>query len=914
MTTPRRPDADELLARVEDEERRARRGKLTIFFGAAPGVGKTYAMLEAARSERDLRREVVVGVVETHGRYETAALTIGLELLPRRKLEHRGVKLEELDLDAVFARRPGLVLVDELAHTNAPGSRHVKRWQDVEEILDAGIDVYTTLNVQHIESLNDVIAQITGVIVRETVPDRIVDHADEIRLVDLTPEELLERLAEGKVYVPDQALVALTNFFRKGNLIALRELALRQTAERVDEQMRTEKRAEGIDRVWPVAERILVCISAGPDGGRLVRAGRRMATSLRAEWITVYVETPEALRMPPAERARVTRHLRLAESLGAEIVRLFGSDPADEVVHFARSRDVTKIVVGKSKRSRWRNILRRSFLDAIVRDTPDMDIYVITADERDDSPPRSRSIPVARRRGWSGPIAAGLAVAAATLVSFTALGRDQLPDVVMVYLFGIVLVSMRFGYRASIVAAILGILALDFFFLVPYGSFAVSNVGHFVTFTGMLVVALVVSHLSQRIRDQAEAVRRRESRTARLYAMNRELAGESALDAVLRTAVRHIGETFNVDVCVLLPSASGQLAIATSGPGTFELAPNDHGVPEWVWAKGKTAGLGTDTLPSASACFFVLRGMRAHAGVVGVKPKAGLHAIAPEHEQLLETFADEVASALERVRLTEEARRIDVAIEAERFRMALLSTISDDLQTPLGAITGATKALLEDDATLDVSTRRELVETTSEEAGRLRHLVQNLLEMTKIVGGEVRPRREPRSLASVIDLACRHLDRPLGKRRVDVTLPPGLPDVSLDPLLIEQVFVQLLENAIKFSPAGSSIDIGAIAKEDGIEVWVADRGPGVPRASMERVFEKFYRLRRSHPGEREESATGAGLGLAICRGIVEAHGGRIWVEEREGGGARFCFTLPFLEAASRATPDDHAPDRTRARA
>jgi two-component system sensor histidine kinase KdpD len=886
MIRDRRPSPDELLARVREEERRAKRGKLTIFFGAAPGVGKTYAMLEAARRERDLRRDVVVGLVETHGRYDTAALTIGLELLPRRKTDHRGVKLEELDLDGALARHPGVILVDELAHTNAPGSRHAKRWQDVEELLDAGIDVYTTVNVQHVESLNDVVAQITGIVVRETVPDRIVEQADEIRLVDLLPDELLERLHDGKVYVPEQAARAKEGFFKKGTLTALRELALRQTAERVDEQMRSQMRVEGVERAWPVGERILVCVSPSPASARLIRAARRVAASLRAEWIAAYVETPAALRMSEGDRDRVAQNLRLAEQLGAETVRLSGESAAQEVVLYARSRNVTKIVVGKPTHPRWRDLLRQSFLDEIVRSTPDIDIHVVTGVERQAStPPSAPRLERARPR-WGGFAASVLAVALSTLVSWFAFGRDGLPDVVMAYLLGIVLVSARFGYGPSILATVLSVLSLDFFFIPPYLTFSVSDLRHVVTFAVMFVVALVISRLTKRIRDQADTARQRELRSTRLYAMSRQLADTSSVDELLTIAAKHLGEAFDAEVCTVLPDAEGKLDATPRGEGAFSFERNDSGVIEWVWSHGKTAGLGTDTLPSASARFLPLHGGRGKVGVLGIRPKDSRSLVDPEQRQLLETFASQVATALERVRLGEEAQHAEVEMETERLRSSLLSSVSHDLRTPLGVITGATSTLLQDDATIDPAARRELLETAHEEAERLNRLVRNLLDMTRVASGAIHPNKQWHPLDEIIGVALHRLEPRLGGRKVDVKLRADLPPVPLDDVLIEQVFINLLENALKYTPDGSPIEIRATARPGEVEIEVADRGPGVPPDEKDHVFEKFYRL------TREGAGGGAGLGLAICRGVIDAHGGRIWVEDREGGGACFRFTLP----------------------
>jgi two-component system sensor histidine kinase KdpD len=888
MDRARRPDADEVLARMRDEEKRAKRGKLTIFFGAAPGVGKTYAMLEAARTERDLRRDVVAGVVETHGRYDTAALTIGLELLPRRKVAYHGVTLEELDLDGALARRPGILLVDELAHTNAPGSRHAKRWQDIEEVIEGGIDVYTTVNVQHIESLNDVVAQITGVIVRETVPDRIIEQADEIRLVDLPPAELLERLAEGKVYVPEQAQRAMEGFFKKGTLIALRELALRQTAARVDEQMRSQKRAEGVEHAWPVGERILVCVSPSPESARLLRAARRMATSLRSEWIAAYVETPLALRMTEPDRERIAQNLQLAEQLGAETVRLSGESAAQEVILYARSRNVTKIVVGKPTHARWRDLLHQPFLEQIVRGTPDIDIHVITGEERPATAPASAPPrPVEHERThWGGHAAAVLTVFASTTASWFLFGRTELADVVMAYLFGVVLVAMRFGYGPSIVASVLSVLSLDFFFVPPYLSFSVADFRHIVTFAVMFFVALVISRLTKRIRDQADSARKRELRSTRLYAMSRELAGTSAVGELVRIATKHLGEAFDAAVCVLLPDPDGKLDPGRAD-ANFPLERNDGGVIEWVWTQGKTAGLGTDTLPMASARFLPLNGGRGKVGVLGLRPKHPRALVDPQQRQLLETFASQVANALERVRLAEEARGAAVEIETERLRSSLLSSVSHDLRTPLGVITGATSTLLQDEDTLDAATRRDLLETAHEEAERLNRLVRNLLDMTRLASGAIRPKKEWHPLDEIVGVALHRLEPRLGGRRIDVELPADLPPVPLDDILIEQVFINLLENAIKYTASDTPIEIVARHALGAVEVEVSDRGPGVPAEERDHVFEKFYRL------TREGTQGGAGLGLAICRGLVEAHGGRIWVEDRPGGGSRFRFTLPI---------------------
>jgi two-component system, OmpR family, sensor histidine kinase KdpD len=668
-----RPDPDDLLRPVNEEEeaRKAKRGKLTVFFGAAPGVGKTYAMLEAARSDpRFERGEVVAGLVETHGRSETNALLSGLEILPRRNVDHPTLKhLEEFDLDAALARNPGLLLVDELAHTNAPGSRHPKRWQDVEELLEAGIEVYTTLNVQHLESLNDVVAQITGIRVRETVPDSVIEHADDVRLLDLPADELLERLREGKVYVQEDAGRAADNFFRKGNLHALRELALRRTAEGVDLQVRTWKEAEHITRTWPVAERILVGVTPSPDAARLVRAACRMASGLKAEWIAAYVETPASLRMWNGDRDRLARNLRLAEQLGAETITLSGHDIAEEMLRYARSRNATKIVVGKPLHRRWLGFFQTSFLDAIVRGSKDVDIYVISGDERTTTqspapPPEARKRPLRAHLGYVAAIAVnGLVTLAAGIV----LGRSRLPEVVIVYLLVTALVSMRFGYHASLFAALLSVVLLGVLFAYPHMNAAAQNVRDGVTLSAMFVGAVVISGLMWRLREQADAARDREMRTARLYAMNREFASTVVVESLLRIAARHLHEDFDCAVAILLPDDSGALAPAWTEEFSFTLDATDDGVAEWVWNHEKAAGLTTDTLPAAKSLFVPLRGSRERVGVLGVRPTDERRFVNPEQRQRLDAYASQVASALEPARLAEEAHRAQ--LEAHRVQL-----------------------------------------------------------------------------------------------------------------------------------------------------------------------------------------------------------------------------------------------------
>jgi two-component system, OmpR family, sensor histidine kinase KdpD len=889
-----RPDPEALLARVKSEEARQRRGKLKIFLGAAAGVGKTYAMLEAVREQTADGIDAVVGYVETHGRAETDALLEGLEVLPPRMVDYRGTTLRELDLDAALARRPALILVDELAHTNAPGLRHAKRWQDVVELLDAGINVYTTMNVQHLETLNDVVAKITGVVVRETVPDSVFEQADEVELIDLPPDELLERFKDGKVYMPEQAQEAVKNFFRKGNLIALRELALRRTAERVDAQMRVYMHEHAIGKAWPTVERLLVCISPGPESARLVRAAKRMADRLGAPWLAAYVETPAQLRLPAEVRDRVTQTLRLAEQLGAETARLPGQKMSEAILHFAHDRNVTKIVVGKPRRRLWTRILLGSIVDAIVQGSGDIDIYVISAEREQPGVPQA---PLGRRAipsdwapyGWAMAL-----VAVATGAAWLTLPFFELANLVMVYLLGIVVVATRYGRGPSLVASILSVAALDFFFVPPVFTFAVSDVRYLFTFVVMLIVGLVTSSLAVRIRTQAEAARLREQRTAALYAMSRELASTRGVDQLLTIATRHISEVFRSQVVVLLPGAGG--ALVSADGGQFALDSNELGVGKWVHEHHQPAGLGTSTLPGAAALYLPLQAPRGPVGVLGVRP-SDRHALdAPDQLHQLETFANQTALAIERAQLADEAQQAQVRMETERLRNSLLSSVSHDLRTPLATITGAATTILENGAKLNDRTRQGLLESIREEAERLNRLVQNLLEMTRLESGALQLRKEWHPLEEVIGAALGRLSKELGNRRVETRVPPDLPLVPIDDVLIEQVLVNLLDNAVKYTPGGSPIRIMATSTDETLTVEVADHGPGLPRGEEDKVFEKFY---RGVPGGR-----GAGLGLAICQGIVKAHGGNIWAQNLPEGGVAFLFTLPLAGKPPAPVPAD----------
>jgi two-component system sensor histidine kinase KdpD len=879
-----RPNPDELLRRVVAAEARAKRGKLTVFFGAAPGVGKTYAMLEVARAEMEQeKRDVVLGIVETHGRYETGAQLLGLELLPRRKLHYRGVDVEEFDLDAALKRHPQLLLVDELAHTNAEGSRHPKRWQDVEELLDAGIDVFTTMNVQHVESLNDVVAKVTGVRVRETVPDSILANAHEIKLVDLPPDDLLERLRDGKVYVPAQAQRAIENFFKKGNLIALRELALRHTAERVDAQMREYRQAQGIEQTWAVTEQLLVAVSPSPYSARLIRAARRMAASLHARWFAVYVERPSARQLPQGMEAQLAQNLRLAEQLGAEVVTLSGNDPTDEILRFALERNITKLIVGKPVVDTWRHRFRPSLVDQIVRKSRDIDVYVTAGDP--DEPARPQPAVERTPLHVSSMAAAVLVSALSTVVTLLLFGRDQLPDVVMIYLLGIMLISSRFGLVASVLAAFLSVAAFDFFFVPPYLTFAVADFRHATTFIVMLVVAVVISGLTQRIRNEAATARERQLRTATLYELSRELAGAQDSQSVIHAAASQIEKVFGSRVSVFTTEPGERVGRAYASSGTPEVSDRESSIVQWVRSNQREAGLGTSTLPGGSTLYVPLRASGGVVGVLGLTPDQPQRFDQIEQRRRVDAFAAQMALALERAKLAEETDKARRDFEAEQLRSSLLSSVSHDLRTPLAVITGSASTLLQSAPSMPEATRQDLLKTVLEEAERLNRLIRNLLDMTRLESGAVKVKKEWLPLEEVVGAALDRLDARLAGRDVHVELPRDLPLVPCDAVLIEQALINLLENAAKYS--AGRIDVTAAVREGEVVVSVADRGPGIPGGEETRVFEKFHRA------AREGSTEGVGLGLTICRAIASAHGGRIWVQNRAGGGADFQFALPI---------------------
>lgn len=866
--------------------------------GAAPGVGKTYAMLEAARVKAMSGVDVAIGVVETHGRTETAELQLGLDIVPRLKIEYRGTVLQELDVDAILARRPQLVLVDELAHTNAPGSRHLKRYLDVEELLEAGIDVYTTLNVQHLESLNDAVAQITGVHVRETVPDRILARADEVEVVDLSVEDLLERLRQGKVYIPDQAERAIRSYFRPGNLAALRQLALRQAAEQVDEEMHTYMQAHAIPGPWPATERLMVSIGPSPLSRRLVRACRRRAERRHAEWIAVYVETPRHYRMSEDDRDRVASTIRLAEELGGEVAVISGTHVAEELLELARKHNVTEIVIGKSLRPWWFELMRGSIVRDLIRQSGAIDVHVITAtddSETWESPPARHE----EKKKWVNDyVLPTIAVAVSGIVAALLRSVISLPNLSMVFLAAVLISAVARGLRASIFASVLGVLVYDFFFVPPYSTFTISSPQDVLALAVYLVVAVMTSNLAGRIRDQATGSRHREQQTSALYAMSRAIVAARGLPELLDGVVAQIAHTLDVTVAVLLPDDEG-LGMKAAHPNGLVLSETERGAATWAWGHDTPAGRGTDTLPGERWLYLPLRTANSVVGIMALGFKKSEWQ-APDTRRLVEALSDQVAVAIERSRLMADMEQARLVAERERLQAILLSSISHDLRTPLASIIGAASAL-ESDNTLDIEGRTELFATIREEAERLNRFVENLLDTMRIESGALRLNREWIEVADVVGTAIARLAGPLADHTLNVEIDDGLPLLHLDFVLIEQVLVNLLDNAAKYSEAGSPIRLSAWRVGDTVMVEVADEGIGIPRGELQMIFDRFYRVQGG-----DGRKAGTGLGLSICRGIVEEHGGTIGVVSPgpSGRGSLFTLRLPVAPDTPVIGPND----------
>jgi two-component system, OmpR family, sensor histidine kinase KdpD len=901
-----RPDPDLLLAKVKRQEAAERRGKLRIYFGSSAGVGKTYAMLVAARKQRSEGRDVLIGIAETHGRVETASLLEELPLLPLKVVSYRGRQLSEFDLDAALHRRPELILVDELAHTNVQGQRHPKRWQDVEELVAAGIDVFTTLNVQHLESLNDVVGGITNVRVWETVPDTVFDRADEVVMVDIPADELLARLKAGKVYVPHQAERAAQNFFRKGNLMALRELALRRTADRVEGDVQAYRADKSIGSVWKTGSALLTCVGPDPGGERIVRAAARLASQLNTDWHAIYVETPSLQRLPAERRERILATLNLAEELGATTAVIAHAQVAESVIAYARNHNLAKLVIGRDPARRlwpW----QRSNGQRLALLAPDIDLVEIGRaggpTQSPDPQPAARSEPGGAESGDRGKrkrlryLWAALACIAVTLISIPLAAHFDRSNIVAVFILTVVLVAVRFGRGPAAFAAVLSVGAFDFFFVPPKFSFAVSDVQYLLTFGIMLTVGLITGQLTAGLRFQARVAGHREERAASLYGIARDLSGAVQIDQVVRISGESIERTFHASAALLLPDDKGRLVI-TEPRDADSLSP-EIGTAQWAFDQGKPAGFGTDTLPGSEVLYIPLRAPIQPRGVLAVKARNRRLLRIPEQRQLLDTFAALIAIALERVHYVGVAQDALVRMESERLRNSLLAALSHDLRTPLTVLVGLAESLPLTKPALSAA-QIETADAIQDEARRMSTLVGNLLDMARIESGEVKLNLQWQPLEEVVGAALEASRGMLQRHKLEVRIPRDLPLVRVDAVLLERVLVNLLENAAKYTPAGSTVTVSAEAAADELHVTVSDNGPGLPKGREEAVFQKFTR------GERESATPGVGLGLAICRAIVEAHQGKIVGASRPEGGASFMFTLPLGNPPAAAEYEAHS--------
>ena len=887
--TDQRPDPDELLSRIKEEETRAARGKLKIFFGASSGVGKTYAMLSSARQQVQQGKDIVIGVVETHGRKETEMLLEGLELLPLKEVPYRGKMLKEFDIDGALARKPTLILIDELAHSNVTGSRHPKRWQDVEELLSSGIDVYSTVNVQHLETLNDVVGGITGIRVWETVPDHAFDAADEVVLVDLPPDELLQRLKEGKVYLPHQAERAIQNFFRKGNLIALRELALRRTADRVDSQMIQYRRDKSVTPVWQTRESLLASIGPGEGSDRIIRSAARIAAKLDVPWHVIYIETPELRHLSDRQRQRILKSLKLAQDTGAETASLSGSDAVATISDYARDHNLAKIIVGRDHARAWRPWYR-SFADRIGNRAPDLDVIQVAREEgptdRSYEEPTDESLLDRLRAPWQTFAMSAVFCALATLIAMPLHTVFDLANIAMLFLLAVVLAAVRYGLGPAVAASFLNVAAFDFFFVPPRFSFAVSDVQYLMIFAVMLVVGLVTAKLTAGLKFQARVASRREQRVRALYEMSRDLSGALMPEQIAEICQRFAETGFGARAAIVLADDDDTLRKPIDIPGGIPASMIDLGVCHWAFDHGAEAGCGTDTLPGSPLLYIPLRAPMRIRGALALEPRHPRRLMAPEQRRLLDTFARLIAIALERVHYVDVAQTTTVQMESERLRNSLLSAISHDLRTPLSALVGLADSMFLTQPP-PTAQQAEIAASMREEVLRMNSQVNNLLDMARLQAGAVRLNRQWQPLEEVVGSAIKTVGTALAQHRVSVRLPGELPLLEFDAVLIERVLANLLDNAAKYTPSGSAIEIGAAPGERGnIDIWVADNGPGLPVGREEAIFKKFER------GQKESATPGVGLGLAICRAIVEAQGGSIGAGNREGGGARFVFSLP----------------------
>jgi two-component system sensor histidine kinase KdpD len=883
-----RPDPDALLAAF----RRETAGRMKVFLGAAPGVGKTFAMLLGARRLKDEGVDVVVGLVETHGRAETGALLEGLEVLPRRIIEYHGRAIAEFDIDAALERKPKLIVVDELAHTNAPESRHPKRWQDVQELIAAGIDVWTALNIQHLESLADVVSRITGVTVRETVPDRVLQEASDVVLVDITPDELIQRLNEGKVYVPETARRAIQNFFTAGNLTALRELALRRTADRVDDQMVDYLRQKAIEGPWGASERLLACISAAEVSERVVRRAAQLATSLNAAWTAVYIE-PVGHVNDAKRAAQLAKNFGIAERLGGDVTRLQGADFPEEILRLARRENVTQIVLGQSRAGALARLFGRSLPDAIIRRSGSIEVHIVPHEETDKPKPFLPK-PTIDLKGLGAEIAVALgAVVCAVLVGEALTAALKLPNLSMIFLAAVLLTGMRFGTRAAVIASFLSFAAYNFFFIEPIYSFTVAQPQELFALLIFLGVSVLTGSLTGRTRDQRMGVIKNAEVMRSLYDYSRKLSGASKADDVLWAAAAHLHSTFGGRI-VLLVAEGDELNLRAAWPPDAQLDPTTMTAARWAQQKNEPAGWGTGTLPRVDFQFRPLIAARGPIAVCGFEPPSREQPISGDDERALASILDQTAIALDRVLLARDAVKAAAMQENEKVRDALLASLSHDLRTPLAAIAGAATSLRSLGDKMKPEERVELLHSIEEETARLSRFVANLLDMSRIEAGGLKVNRDFVDLADVVQGAVERSRKAFPKQPVKVNLAPDLPFVRGDDKLLEQVLFNLLDNAHKYA-ADSGATIHGRREGETVVLSVTDEGPGVKPADLEKIFEKFYR-----GGRADGRKPGTGLGLSICRGLIESMGGTIVAQSPavRRRGTRIVVRLPSAEPSA----------------
>jgi two-component system sensor histidine kinase KdpD len=871
-----RPSPEALLRAARREER----GQLKVFLGAAPGVGKTYEMLSEGRARQVSGLDVAVGVVETHGRRETEALVDGLEVIPRRAVEYHGRTLGEMDIDAILARRPALALVDELAHTNAPGSRHPKRYQDVEELLAAGIDVFSTLNIQHIESLNDVVASFTKVRVRETVPDRMLEDA-EIEVVDIPPDELIERLKEGKVYVPDEASRALGKFFSKSNLSALRELALRRAAQAVDAQMLDYLKAHALAGTWAASERIVVAVSEQPGCDELVRAAKRTADAMRAPWTAVYIETPRASQFADAERSSIAEALQLASQLGAQVATVPAPSVVEGLKQFAEEARVTQLIVGKSARSRWFELRHGSVVDRLVRETPGVAVHVF--------PTASAARPPARRRArqaspWGS--GAGYAVSLALVAAVTVAGASlfefgNIANAGLLYLLPVMVAATRFGLRTGIVTGLVSSLAYNFFFIPPTRTFTIQDPQNIVTVLVLLGVAIVSSQLAARVRDQAVIAERSARQNSSLAGFARLLTSVRDPAELGQLLCAEMARLLDVKTVFLLPAGS-ELAVAAAFPPEDLLEPIEHAAARWSFEHGRTAGRGSDTLTASEWLFSPLAAGGRALAVLGVASGGTGSPLRSDQIPLLRSLLDQAALALQRIGLEQEMSAVSRLEERDRLRAALLSSVSHDLRTPLTTVLGLLRGMKPQSPE-----QGEQIASAVGEAERLNRFVDNLLDMVRIEAGALDRTIEPVDLVDSVAAAVHDLRSSLALQRISLAIAPDLPLVRLDPQLFHHCLINLIENASKYGHADAPILLRARREPEALVLEIVDEGPGLPEGQEGRIFETFSRL------EGTDRTGGTGLGLAIVKGFAEAMGLTVAAANRpDGKGAVFAIRFP----------------------